>query len=504
MKLQWSKYQQAIFEDVKSGVGHTLIIARAGSSKTTSIVESFKHLPRGKKALVVAFNKSIAQELQDRAGDKQYLTIATLHSVGFRALKETFGNVVLDDKKCQSIVKQFIGSDDYDLNNSLCQCINLCKCMLIDNAEGVIKIIDDFAIEIGEMKEKEFVDIVLKSLEKSKEQKMIIDFSDMIYHCAALKVKLKTYDYVIIDEAQDLNKAQMSMVFGSCKKDGRIIALLDPLQAIYQFAGADTSAPLVLKNKLNAKELSLPISYRCPRKIVYMAQKFAPDFQAAPNAKDGVIHNVQESNFLDLVKPGDFVLSRTNAPLIKYCLMLLRRKIPANIAGRDLGKTLSWFVKKSKKKTIKSLVAYIEKWRDTEVNRVKALNRDTSQYEDKAECLLELCEGSDTVEELLQNINNLFNDVDDSKKVIFSSTHKAKGLERERVFLLRWTYRHGTETKGPESNIFYVAITRAKSELFIVNKESKYTKYDNNNEAKTLDKEIKSIYDQFDYNIYDS
>jgi superfamily I DNA/RNA helicase len=90
---------------------------------------------------------------------------------------------------------------------------------------------------------------------------------------------------------------------------------------------------------------------------------------------------------------------------------------------------------------------------------------------DKAECLLNLCEGTLTIKDLKDTVEKLFNNVDDNNKVIFSTTHKAKGLERDRVFVLANTYRHGCG--GEEDNLWYVAITRARSELFLVYKQGK-------------------------------
>ena len=79
--MQWSKYQEAIFADVKSGDGHTIIQARAGTGKTSTIVEALKHMPHGNRATLVAFNKAIARELGERcpAGSR----CQTLHSLGF-------------------------------------------------------------------------------------------------------------------------------------------------------------------------------------------------------------------------------------------------------------------------------------------------------------------------------------------------------------------------------------------------------------------------------------
>src|ERR1035437_1007932 len=76
----WSAYQKAIFKDIASGTGNTIVIARAGSSKTTVLIEGSRYIPKGKKSLFVAFNRHIALELRERLGS--YIESSTLHSLG--------------------------------------------------------------------------------------------------------------------------------------------------------------------------------------------------------------------------------------------------------------------------------------------------------------------------------------------------------------------------------------------------------------------------------------
>src|ERR1700722_4365483 len=93
----WSQYQKDIFIDLSKGIGHTLIIARAGASKTSVIVEGSRYIPKGKKTLFCAFNKHIQEELKQRL--PSYVECSTLHSLGFRAIKQRFGNVEVDNNK---------------------------------------------------------------------------------------------------------------------------------------------------------------------------------------------------------------------------------------------------------------------------------------------------------------------------------------------------------------------------------------------------------------------
>jgi DNA helicase-2/ATP-dependent DNA helicase PcrA len=159
-------------------------------------------------------------------------------------------------------------------------------------------------------------------------------------------------------------------------------------------------------------------------------------------------------------------------------MALLKAGVPANIQGRDVGANLQYFIKKSKAKTIDKFIEYVNSWRELETKRLLSAKKDTTSTIDKAECLLNLCEGTLTIKDLKETIDKLFADVDDNNKIILSTTHKAKGLERDRVFVLRDTYRYGPGVTGEEANLFYVAITRARKELYFVRKQGKYTPYD--------------------------
>src|SRR5574338_517808 len=460
-KRNWSEYQKNIFKDIAKGEGHTVVIARAGSGKTSTIVEGFKYLPKGRKTLMVAFNKSIAEELEQRA--PSYVDTMTLHSLGFRAIKQSFGNVVLENDKSRTIVEDLIGKDPdlWEVNQSICKCVSLCKGFLFDTPAKIGDLIDQFGIETFEYSRDKFIELVIKTLSLCKSQKMVVDFDDMIWFPFVYRLNVGKFDVVFVDEAQDLNQAQIAMVLSVCKMDGRIIAVGDPAQSIYQFRGADSEAIPNFINKLKAKTLPLSVTYRCPKKVVALAQGIVPDIEAHDKSPEGYVVDMDSAELLKSVKPGDFVLSRTNAPLIKYCLQLLKAGVPANIQGRDIGANLLYFIKKSKAKTINSFIKYVNDWRDQEVERLITQKKNTDICVDKAECLLNLCEGILTIADLKETIDKLFNDVNDTAKVIFSTTHKAKGLERDRVFVLAGTYRK-SGTGGEEDNLWYVAVTRAK------------------------------------------
>jgi DNA helicase-2/ATP-dependent DNA helicase PcrA len=276
---------------------------------------------------------------------------------------------------------------------------------------------------------------------------------------------------VLVDEYQDMNKAQAEFILKTIKgypknkKQGRLILLGDKNQNLYEFRGSNSSMHDEFKQKLKATVLPLSITYRCPKLIVKEANKIVPELQCAPNAIDGKISYISEQELKNIAKPGCFILSRVNAPLIGLALYFISNGIPANIQGRDLGKNLLSLIKKSKKKKMDSFLEYLEKWKEKEVTRLVKMERDTSHIYDKYDCFIALSESVNTIDELKNSIEKLFADTNEYNKIVLSSVHRSKGKERNTVFLLKKTFRFNTQS---EKNIYYVATTRSKSELYLV------------------------------------
>lgn len=235
--------------------------------------------------------------------------------------------------------------------------------------------------------------------------------------------------------------------------------------SIYSWAGAGTDTLDKLVKRLNAKTLRLPITYRCPTKIVKHAQQFVPDIEARPNAPEGTLEYISSKDMMKKAKPGCFILSRVNAPLIGLALKFIGNGVPCNIQGRDIGANLITIIKKSRRKTVPAFLSWLEKWERKEVARVTKMNRSPVPIRDKAQCLRTLADACASVGEMKSKIQDLFEDGDDTSRIILSTVHRAKGLERDVVFVLNGTFFGGNKE---ERNIKYVSCTRAKSELYFV------------------------------------
>ena len=295
---------------------------------------------------------------------------------------------------------------------------------------------------------------------------------------ACLSQTSKSSAGLIAHNCQDLNKAQIELALSACKIGGRIIAVLDNFQAIYKFRGADESVLENLKTRLVPKELPLPICYRCPKKVVLAAQEFVPDIQPFDKAPEGEITNLSIHDLRKTAQIGDYIISRYNAPLIKHCLNFLKHGVPANILGRDIGFNLLYLIKKSKKKTVRDFLKWLTKWEKQEKEKLldKYPNASTESISDKVECLTNLCEDTSTLDEVKKNIDKLFKDNEEKNIVLFSSIHRIKGKETNRVFVLADTLNASSQE---ELNLHYVAITRAKKHLYMVYKKMPVIDYGN-------------------------
>lgn len=472
--VQWSVYQEKVFEAVCDGKENILVSARAGSGKTKTLCEAINRLSKQRSPsnrmniLCVAFNKSIAVELSERIS-KSYVDVSTIHSLGLRTLRHHIQKVQISPDKTRHIIQEIHPKINFEDLYLLERASGLCKNLMVDTPSKIDEVVDTYAIDPVELSREEFIKTITKIMRVSKERSNIVDYIDMIWLPTVLVLTPPTtYSHCLIDEIQDLTKLQLTVALSACNKQTKVICFGDPNQVLYGFNSVSIDSVEQVKKRLTAQQLSLPISYRCPKSVISLAKEFATDILAAPHSIEGSIHNIVSSQLMDYATNGCFILSRTNAPLIKFCMQFLRNKRPANIAGKDIGESLLYLIKKSNKKTLDTFLTWLEAWKKSETQRCFDKKRSSAWVLDKYECLVQLAEDAKNLEEVKDNIKALFQDISDEDKVVFSTVHKAKGLERENVFLLNWTFK--PDKNQEEANIKYVAITRSKNRLYFVEK----------------------------------
>ena len=182
----------------------------------------------------------------------------------------------------------------------------------------------------------------------------------------------------------------------------------------------------------------------------------------------------------DDVKDGDMVICRTSAPLVKLCMLFLKKGTKAYIKGRDIGTSLIGLIRNTHKDTVKDVIDSLKSDGKKMVKKLCKLYdysesdaENTSEYQnyiDKVNTIVELGSEIKSSESLIDKISELFSE-NNGEGICLSTVHKSKGLENERVFILnesafypKWAMNSKIQAEQ-EKNLEYVAITRSKKYL---------------------------------------
>lgn len=270
-------------------LGRNLVIASAGTGKTSTIVARIAHLLNNgvnpKKILLLTFTNKASKEMiarLERYFDKKItgdITAGTFHSVSYTLLRSLGKNIVLkqpselkillkslvDKRKFSNIsdIKPYSGAYLYDIYS------------LFQN-----KIIDGnfynwFVENYGEQSVyAEIYEDVLNEFEEEKEKFGYVDFNDLLLK---MKRELKkgaplNFNEILVDEYQDTNSLQGSLIDSFNTKS--LFCVGDYDQSIYAFNGANIDIIASFKTRYeNAKIYALNINYRSTKGILALANK---------------------------------------------------------------------------------------------------------------------------------------------------------------------------------------------------------------------------------------
>ncbi len=267
--------------------GAALILAGPGSGKTTVITERTRRLIEEhgispSHILVITFTKAAALQMQRRfeikMGEDFPVTFGTFHSVFFRILKYAYqykADNILGESEKIDIFKEIIESLGIEVE---------------EEKDFIENITAEISIVKAEMKKPEqyspkncsrdiFIQI-FKGYENKLRQKNKIDFDDMLFLCYELlraradilSAWQKKYQYILIDEFQDISKVQYEVIKMLCAPENHLFIVGDDDQSIYGFRGARPEIMLNFEKDFpNAKKICLDINYRCAPDIVARA-----------------------------------------------------------------------------------------------------------------------------------------------------------------------------------------------------------------------------------------
>lgn len=484
-----SPEQLACVTHVQSSRQSLVINARAGSGKSyclEAIMVAINHSYPGANIALLSFNTSVAEELQRKVSARGILrcTVGTAHRFGKMIceayLKKRFSPTLY---KLSDILKTFCPSNiKWSEQKIITNFADLCKnagvgVVLPLTTESLNNLFNHHDIDLPEKKLSKFqlLDLTLKLLRASSENTTKLDISDLIWmplvHCWPAETQ---YDFVIIDEAQDINATRRELVKRLLKPSGTVIAVGDPAQAIYGFTGADVDALSLLSTDFSAKELSLTYSRRCAQSVIRHAQAIVPTINHLPDAPLGSVTRITYPAFTMRLRVENHstsaVLCRKNAPLFTLAIELLQNNIPCRMENSDV---LNKIQALQKKLDPTNLIEFLQLLNQHESEQhLRLTSYKLSELQDLLTCIRHFASISSSLIDFNTKLKTLFAPAAPSNPILtLSSIHKSKGLEWPTVFLLgRNVWMPSPFATLPwmlqqESNLTYVAITRAKTHL---------------------------------------
>ena len=227
------------------------------------------------------------------------------------------------------------------------------------------------------------------------------------------------------------------------------------------------------------ERFKLPINYRCGKNILeYVNDQHSAGILPRPNANEGNVIKITEGRIHNYVKPDDFIIGRRNRDLIDIALKLIKKNFKIYLTDKEIVTTIVKFVKSLKKKTVSEVTTFCD-----DFIKAQAKITDKSEIAKNAEMLEKVrtvkilldsyTSSSQAVNNFINHIQTIINTEDPTNCIRIMSIHKSKGLEADNVFVLHEgkpfvNLARSRDMLQQEKNLSYVALTRAKENLYLV------------------------------------
>jgi superfamily I DNA/RNA helicase len=468
-------------------------VVKAGTTPNDITYVSFT-----KAAIQEAINRVLVINSFDRADFKSF---STIHSACFKALSLKKDSIITEDHLNE--LSEDIG---FKLSTNILESVySLPKgdlALQLDNLAR-LKLMPLRAMYDSLGIEAEFTEIqyIVDKYNLYKKSNSLLDFTDMLQLYLKEGMPLGTTAFYV-DEAQDLNTLQWKVVEKMAAYSEYLMVAGDDDQAIYQWSGADVDYFLDFADKSN--KIILDKSYRCKSVIRDFAFSVVKKLSRrenktyAPVCEGGTIEYYNNLLDADLSEGQWKILVRNNylqKKVISFC--------------KDKGYFYN-SIYDNKKSLIRALICYEDLKRNKGVETkefIKILEYITDNSNNTKYILTEKFKGEKIYIQDLTALNitlpldkswfDAFQYVPyedilyiramlrqgeklrEEPRITIESIHASKGTESENVLLLtdisKKTFQGMQRFQDPELRCQYVAITRAKNKLIIINPESKYS-----------------------------
>ena len=281
------------YEAVVNTDGPVLVIAGAGSGKTKVLTHKIAYLIQEKNILpwnilAITFTNKAANEMKERIAGlvgetAKDIWMGTFHSICVRILRKHIDQIgydssfiIFDTSDQKSLIKKCLKElqiDDKQFSEKIVQTeISNAKNDMLEPGEYAFKVHGDFR--------RERIATVYELYQKKLKENNAIDFDDIINFTIKIfneRPEIANYysskfKYVLVDEYQDTNKSQFTLVKMLAEVNQNITVVGDNDQGIYSFRGADIANILNFeKDFKNTKIIKLEQNYRCTGNILKAA-----------------------------------------------------------------------------------------------------------------------------------------------------------------------------------------------------------------------------------------
>lgn len=490
-----TEQQNAVVDWTKAGEGNALVRALAGTGKTHLLMHAMAEMKGDVCYVVYARKNSVEAKAKAAKAGLSNVTVSTFHAAGWRAWRDVYPKCRVDENKLADIIKELAVPDH--LHGFVRSAVSLGRQRAIGivgalfDEQAWLDLVDHFGLEdeIPEDTQKKWpgdqvrvgLNAACKAIRRSIElAPLVCDFDDMLYMPLRANIRMRQYDWLCVDEAQDSNPARRAMARRMLKIGGRAIFVGDENQAIFGFTGADNDSLTLIKSEFGTEIFPLTVTFRCPKAVVEMARNFVPTYEAAATNAVGEVQEIDDTVFATLPVGGDdAIICRNTRPLVKVAYSLIRRGIPAHIEGREIGKGLLKLIGRWNVTSISVLLDKLDIYREKQVAKLMAKGREAQAeaLADRVETIVAITEGLPPGSRLLDLRNKIESMFADSKpgersnRVTLMTAHRSKGMEFKRVFIwgrrayMPSRYARQDWQRQQERHIEYVAITRAMETL---------------------------------------